>query len=375
MWGEAFRVVTSPDGGSSLDDRMMDKPTGRAGYRKGCNTPVETQDLLRVRKLSVDFHVQDGVICAVDGVSLHVKRNEVVGMVGETGCGKTITVHAIMRLIGYPGRIKSGEVILNGRDLMLLSETEMSKVRGREIAMIFQKPMSSMNPVFTLGEQFADVLRLHKHICRNEALREAERALGTVALPDPRTMLKRYPHELSGGQQQRAMIAMALSCGSQLLIADEPTTALDVSVQLQILKLLQQTMNDTKMSTLIISHDMGVIGSTCDRIYVMYASRIVEHGPTEAIIEHPKHPYVNGLISSIPAFVKNVSRLEHIRGEVPNPLNPPSGCRFHPRCKYAIDACCTTRPELIEVGAEHYAACLRSKDILYENGKEKELPC
>jgi len=344
---------------------MNDRPTG----------PPQDERLLDVSGLSTEFVVQEGIVRAVDDVSFYVRRNEVVGMVGETGCGKSVTVHSVMRLILPPGRVVSGEIRLDGRELMGLSEATMRSVRGREIAMIFQKPMSSLNPVFTLGSQLIDVIRLHRDVNESEARRIAIDSLKAVALGNVEGLLSRYPFELSGGQQQRAMIAMALSCGSQLLIADEPTTALDVSVQLQILKLIRQIMDDTNMATLVISHDMGVIGCVCDRIYVMYASRIVEHGPTEAIIERPRHPYVVGLIRSIPAFVKNVSRLENIQGEVPNPLNPPPGCRFHPRCKYAIEACSTTKPDLLEVGEEHFAACLRTSEIPYENGKERELPC
>ncbi len=336
-------------------------------------TPGE--HLLEVTGLSTEFVVYEGVVRAVDDVSFYVRSGEVVGMVGETGCGKSVTVNSVMRLILPPGRIVSGEVRLGGRDLMQLSEAEMRSVRGREISMIFQKPMSSLNPVFTLESQLTDVIRLHRSISGEEARRIAIDSLKAVALGSPEELLARYPFELSGGQQQRAMIAMALSCGSRLLIADEPTTALDVSVQLQILKLIRQIMDDTNMSTLIISHDMGVIGCICDRIYVMYASQIVEHGPTEAIIEHPGHPYVIGLIGSIPAFVKSEARLEHIPGEVPNPLDPPSGCRFHPRCKHAIAACRTTRPDLRDVGPEHAAACLRTDEIPRTDESERKLPC
>jgi len=347
--------------------------TERAGFENDRGTSSD-EHLLEVTHLATEFVVQEGVVRAVDDVSFYVRRNEVVGMVGETGCGKSVTVNSVMRLVQPPGRIVSGEIRLGGRDLRTLSEAEMRSVRGREIAMIFQKPMSSLNPVFTLGSQLIDVIRLHRSVSESEARRIAIESLTAVALGNPEGLLARYPFELSGGQQQRAMIAMALSCGSRLLIADEPTTALDVSVQLQILKLIRQIMDDTNMSTLVISHDMGVIGCVCDRIYVMYASRIVEHGPTEAIIEHPRHPYVIGLIRSIPAFVKDVTRLEHITGEVPNPINPPSGCRFHPRCKYAIDECRRTRPELVSVGEEHAAACLRADEIPYGTD-ERTSPC
>ena len=347
--------------------------TERAGFENDRGTSSD-EHLLEVNHLVTEFVVQEGVVRAVDDVSFYVRHNEVVGMVGETGCGKSVTVNSVMRLVQSPGRIVSGEVQLGGRDLMRLSEAQMRSVRGREIAMIFQKPMSSLNPVFTLGSQLIDVIRLHRSVSESEARRIAVESLTAVALGNPEGLLTRYPFELSGGQQQRAMIAMALSCGSRLLIADEPTTALDVSVQLQILKLIRQIMDDTNMSTLVISHDMGVIGCVCDRIYVMYASRIVEHGPTEAIIEHPRHPYVIGLIRSIPAFVKDVTRLEHITGEVPNPINPPSGCRFHPRCKYAIEECTRTRPELVSVGDEHAAACLRADEIPDE-ADERTSPC
>jgi len=324
---------------------------------------ASSEYLLEVRGLSTEFVVQEGIVRAVDDVSFYVRRSEVVGMVGETGCGKSVTVNSVMRLILPPGRIVGGEVRLGDRDLMRLSEAEMRSVRGREIAMIFQKPMSSLNPVFTLGSQLVDVIRLHRSVSEEEARRIAIDSLKAVALGNAEGLLPRYPFELSGGQQQRAMIAMALSCGSRLLIADEPTTALDVSVQLQILKLIRQIMDDTNMSTLVISHDMGVIGCVCDRVYVMYASRIVEHGPTETIIENPRHPYVIGLIRSIPAFVKTESRLAQIPGEVPNPLDPPSGCRFHPRCEYAIPACRTMKPDLRDVGPEHATACLRADEI------------
>ncbi len=343
--------------------------------RSAVNPPSTGNRLLEVNHLSMEFVVQEGIVRAVDDVSFYVRENEVVGMVGETGCGKSVTVNSLMRLIQPPGRITRGEVLLNGRDLMNMSEVQMRSVRGCEIAMIFQRPMTSMNPVFTLGSQLIDVIRLHRSVSEEEARRIAVDSLKAVALGSPESLLPRYPFELSGGQQQRVMIAMALSCGSRLLIADEPTTALDVSVQLQILKLIRQIMDDTNMSTLVISHDMGVIGCVCDRIYVMYASRIVEHGPTEEIIGHPRHPYVIGLIQSIPAFEKNVSRLEHIHGEVPNPINPPSGCRFHPRCKYVEDVCRVEKPKLVKVGEEHYAACLRANDLPTQDENERKAPC
>jgi oligopeptide/dipeptide ABC transporter ATP-binding protein len=326
--------------------------------------------LLEVSGLVTEFPVYRGRVLAVAGISFYVKRQEVVGLIGETGCGKSVAALSLMRLIRPPGRITKGRILFNGADVLSLSERGMRRVRGRGMAMIFQKPMSSLDPVFTLERQFCDLTRFHFRLRRKEARQIAVSSLEAVALPDPEGLLSRYPHELSGGMQQRAMIAMALACGSGLLIADEPTTALDVSVQLQILKLIQEIINGTEMSAILISHDIGVIGSMCDRVYVMYAGQMVEHGPVREIVTRPAHPYSECLINAIPRFDGSKRDLSHIRGEVCDPLSPPTGCRFHPRCPLATDECSVQTPGMVDVGERHSAACLKTDEIIRDRSAE-----
>jgi len=316
--------------------------------------------LLEVENLKTYFFTYQGIVRAVDGVSFQVQHAEIVGLVGETGCGKSVTARSIMRLVHPPGRIVDGDVLFEGRSILRMSEKEVrNKVRGRGIAMIFQRPMSSLNPVFTVGQQFVSVLRLHHHLSRKLAIEKAIESLAAVALPGPEEILRKYPYELSGGMQQRVLIAMALACKSKLLIADEPTTALDVSVQLQILKLLYEIRQQTGMSILLISHDLGVVSNMCDRVIVMYAGTLLEEGPTAAVIHNPLHPYTQGLIKAVPDFAPRRGTLGTLEGEVPNLIIPPSGCRFHPRCPFKQSGCEERRPSMLEIAEDHLVACHR----------------
>lgn len=318
----------------------------------------KTGRLLDVDDLKTYFFTYQGVVRAVDGVSFSVGRCETVGLVGETGCGKSVATRSILRLITPPGRIVSGRITFDGTDVLKLSEKVVRQtLRGRGIAMVFQKPMSSLNPVFTIGQQFTSILRLHGKAKKRELYDRATESMSAVALARPRELLKQYPHELSGGMQQRVLIAMALACDAKLLIADEPTTALDVSVQLQILELLAEIQKKTQMSVLIISHDLGVVTNICDRIVVMYAGTAVESGPVHCIIGTPGHPYTVGLINAVPDFAPRGEALGTLSGEVPSLLVPPSGCRFHPRCDKATEICTQERPEVFQLGPRHLVAC------------------
>jgi oligopeptide transport system ATP-binding protein len=306
--------------------------------------------LLDVRGLKTYFHVMDGTVRAVDGVDFKIRRGGTLGLVGESGCGKSVTAHTIMRLIEMPpGEIADGEIWFDGRDLLSLSEDEMRDVRGNDIAMVFQEPMTSLNPVFTVGDQIAEAITLHQNVNGRQAGNLAVESLKLVGLSAPERRARQYPHELSGGMRQRVMIAMALSCNPKLLIADEPTTALDVTIQAQILELIKELQERTGTALLLITHDLGVVAETVQDIAVMYAGRIVETGAAEEVLLSPKHPYTQGLLNSIPSEQKRGRQLSAIKGVVPNPFRMPPGCKFQPRCPYAWERC-TTEPELIEVG-------------------------
>ena len=312
-------------------------------------------EILRVEDLRVNFNTEDGVVKALDGVSFSLYRGEILGVVGETGCGKSVTARAILRLLpSPPAEIVSGRIIFEGKNLLELSEEEMRKVRGGGIAMIFQEPMTSLNPAFTIGEQMVDVITTHRGVGKEEAVEIAVKALEDVKMPEPRLILKKYPHELSGGQRQRVMIAMALSCRPKVLIADEPTTALDVTIQAQILKLIKDLQEKYSMSVIMITHDMGVVAQVSDRVVVMYAGNVVEIGRTRDVLKNPIHPYTTGLLRSIP---RNGEELEVIPGNVPNLLDPPPGCRFHPRCRFAREICRIEKPTLRELGGGRSVAC------------------
>ncbi len=315
--------------------------------------------LLEVRNLQTHFHTQDGVVKAVDGVSFSVDRGETLGIVGESGCGKSVTSLSIMRLIpSPPGKIAGGQVIFDGEDLLQQSEERMRHIRGNRIAMIFQDPMTSLNPVLTVGRQITESLELHLKLSRREAQSRAAELLDMVGIPSASKRLDNYPHQFSGGMRQRVMIAMALSCNPELLIADEPTTALDVTIQAQILELINRLKEELDTAVIIITHDLGVVAGMTDRVTVMYAGRVVEEGPTREIFENPRMPYTIGLLRSIPRLDEARGRkLNPIRGLPPNLIDLPPICAFSPRCDFAQERCITTRPELRPVGAGHAAAC------------------
>jgi len=315
--------------------------------------------LISVRGLKTNFYTYVGVVKALDGIDLDIYRNETLGLVGETGCGKSVTALSIIRLIQWPpGRIDEGQVLFNGKDLLKLSNDEMRGIRGNKISMIFQEPMNSFNPVFTIGEQISEVIMLHQKLGGKAAYEKSVEMLAFTGIPAPERVAKSYPHELSGGMLQRAMISMALACKPALLIADEPTTALDVTIEAQILELMKELKAKTGSSILMITHDLGIIAEVCDRVGVMYAGAIVELSTVKAIFDHPMHPYTVGLINSIPKMnQKKGVRLETIPGSVPNLIHPPPGCRFNPRCSKAMDVCRREKPQMAEAEKGHFVAC------------------
>ncbi|MGC3970730.1 MAG: ABC transporter ATP-binding protein [Pirellulales bacterium] len=313
--------------------------------------------VLEVRDLRTYFHTEHGTAKAVDGVSFSLARGRTLAVVGESGCGKTVTSLSILKLIAIPpGEIVSGQILLEGRDLVPLSPQEMQKVRGGQAAMIFQEPATSLNPVFTIGEQIGEAIRLHRKVSKQEERREVIRLLTEVRMSEPERRVDQYPHELSGGMKQRAMIAMALSCNPKLLIADEPTTALDVTIQARILELLRQMREKHGTAVLLITHDLGVVAETADDVVVMYAGRVVEQGSVEAIFARPLHPYTVGLFKSLPRVDRSEERLQEIPGNVPSPTRFPSGCRFRTRCPWAV-AKCAEDPPLTEIEPGHRSAC------------------
>ena len=332
-------------------------------YSSEGNVSNENQKdtLLEVQDLKTYFFTEDGVVKAVDGIDLVVKRGEVLGLVGESGCGKSVTSLSIMGLIGQPGEILQGKVFFDGRDLIELPESEMTKIRGNRISMIFQQPITSLNPVFTIGDQVAEVLRIHEWVEKEAAWNRAVELLSMMRIPDAESKAHAYPHELSGGQAQRVMIAMALATVPELLIADEPTTALDVTIQAQILDLMRDLRTKLETSVILITHDLGVIAEMVDRMYIMYAGRIFEEADVLAIFDQPKHPYTKGLIASIPVLGKVKDKLEVIPGTVPNLIDLPPGCRFAPRCKsrveYGLHICTEEEPDLIELAPNHTVRC------------------
>ena len=322
--------------------------------------PAAAPPLLEVRDLHTVFALEEGAVRAVDGVSFALERGRVLGLVGESGCGKTMTALSLMRLVPPPGRIVDGQVRLEGRDLLRLPEREMRGVRGAGLAMIFQEPMTSLNPVFTVGSQIAEAIRLHRRVGRRAAWSRAVELLDEVGIPEPERRARDYPHRLSGGMRQRVMIAIAISCEPRVLIADEPTTALDVTIQAEILDLLRTLRERHGMAVVLITHDLGVVAEQADEVAIMYAGRIVEHASVLDVFEHPLHPYTQALLRSMPGLGgERRSRLEAIPGQVPDLLHLPSGCHFRDRCPKAIDRCAAEDPPLEEKARGHAAACIR----------------
>jgi oligopeptide transport system ATP-binding protein len=323
--------------------------------------------LLEVRNLKTFFATRRGEVRSVDDVSFTIERGETLSLVGESGCGKSVTALSIMRLVSAPGRVVSGEVLFEGRDLLKLSPEEMRAIRGDDIAMIFQDPMTSLNPVYTVGEQIAETIRLHRKVSKREAWNQAIEAMRDVTIPAPEIRAKSYPHEMSGGMRQRVMIAMALACDPKLLIADEPTTALDVTIQAQILELLTELREKHHLALLLITHDLGVVAETSDRVAVMYAGKIVEEAFARELFKHPRHPYTEGLLRAVPRLDEQregrMKRLQTIEGVVPNPLELPPGCRFAPRCPHVLGKCREEEIELIPVNDQHQSRCLRVREI------------
>jgi len=313
--------------------------------------------LLGVRDLYLEFRTSRGIHKALIGVSFDVQKGEIFGLVGETGCGKTVTGLSILRLLPRSARISQGQIIFDGEDLLQLSKKEMEKVRGGKIAMIFQDPSSSLNPVFTIGSQIERVIHQHLSMSKTEAREHAEKMLAAVGLPDVSRILSSYPHQLSGGMQQRVMIAMALSCRPRLLIADEPTTALDVTIQAQILHLLRDLQQKMEFSVILITHNLGVVAQTCDRLAVLYAGRVAETGSTRDIFNDPQHPYTRGLMNAIPRPGSRGKKMSAILGTVPSNPGQIVGCAFAPRCEFAFERCALEAPQLVNVETGHKSAC------------------
>lgn len=321
--------------------------------------------VLDVKGLRTYFYTSRGTVKAVDGVEFSVAAGKTLGIVGESGCGKSISAMSVLRLIpSPPGNIEEGEILFSGRNLAKVSDEEMRHIRGNDISMIFQEPMTSLNPVFTVGYQIMEALILHQSMTKDQARKNAIEMLKVVRIPRAEKIVDEYPHQLSGGMRQRVMIAMALACRPKLLIADEPTTALDVTIQAQILLLMNELKEKLNTAIVLITHDLGVVAEMADHVIVMYSGKVVEDAPVEELFENPRHPYTKGLMNSIPSTVKEGERLESIEGAVPNPLNLPEGCYFHPRCKFATEKCRQSMPPMEEIAPGHKVRCFRAKEVL-----------
>ncbi|WP_096189749.1 ABC transporter ATP-binding protein [Evansella halocellulosilytica] len=325
------------------------------------------EPLLEIKNLRIHFRSDEGTVKPVNGVSFQVNEGETVAVVGESGCGKSLTSLSILGLVPSPGEIFDGEIRLQGRDLTKLKKNQMRKLRGNEISMIFQEPMTSLNPVFTIGNQMTEVFKIHQQLDKKNSIKKVIEMLDLVGIPEPERVVRQFPHQLSGGMRQRVMIAMALSCNPKLLIADEPTTALDVTIQAQILNLMKNLKQDFNTGVILITHDLGVVAEVADRVVVMYGGEVVEEANVSGIFDHPVHPYTRGLLSSVPKMTGAVKELGAIRGSVPTPSKMPKGCKFHPRCPLATDLCREEHPALEETSPNHFKRCFHAEGgTIYE---------
>ncbi len=323
--------------------------------------------MLKIENLKTYFDTFAGLVKAVDGVSLEVKSGETLGLVGESGSGKSVTALSILGIVPRPGKIVDGKIIYNGENLVDKTENELQKIRGKEIGYIFQDPATSLNPVLSIADQLTEVIRRHQNGTKEEALERAIELFRLVEIPDPEIKIWSYPHQLSGGMKQRIAVARALACKPNLLLADEPTTNLDVTIQAQILQLMKNLKEKLGMSMILITHDMGIVAGVADRITVLYAGRVCESADTKTIFYRPRHPYTNALLTAVPSLALRKEKLAMIKGAIPNLIEPPSGCRFHPRCEYAKAICSEKIPLLEEIEPEHYVACHRAKEISLES--------
>ena len=315
------------------------------------------EKLLEIKGLKTQFFTKRGVVYAIDGIDLLIGKSQIVGIVGESGCGKSVTALSVLRLLQSPGKITSGEILLEGEDLVKMSSPEIRSIRGNKISMIFQEPMTSLNPVYTVGHQVSEVCRLHQKTTRSQAKERTIDIFKQVGIPEAEKRFNAYPHQLSGGLRQRIMIGMALICKPMLMLADEPTTALDVTIEAQILYLMKEMQRETGASIMMITHNLGVVAELCEYVYVMYAGKIMEKADVREIFKNAAHPYTYGLLNSIPRLTQNKERLYTIKGMVPNLLVLPKGCRFSPRCNRVMEACTKSEPGLYEVGKNHYVSC------------------
>lgn len=329
-------------------------------------------ELLKVENLKTQFFTEEGLVRAVDGVSFSLERGKVLGIVGESGSGKSVMSLSIMKLVPYPGKIVEGKIYFEGKDITNASDAEMRKIRGNNISMIFQDPMTSLNPVFKIGFQLIEAVTIHQNVSAREAKELAVKLLSEVGIPDPEEAINRYPHEFSGGMRQRVMIAMALINNPDILIADEPTTALDVTVQAQILDLMRKLQKEFDSSIILITHDLGVVAEMSDEVIVMYAGRIFEKGTVEDIFYRSKNPYTYSLLRSIPRLDADQKKLTPIKGNPPSLINLPSGCPFNPRCDFAKDVCREKQPELLKVGDGHFSYCHFANELVFNGGKVEQ---
>lgn len=327
------------------------------------------ESILEIKNLQTSFFTEDGEVKAVDGVTLHVPKGQTLGVVGESGSGKSIMSLSILRLIQKPGKIVGGQILFNGQDLVTKTEKEMRKIRGNQISMIFQEPMTSLNPVYTVGEQIAEAVQVHQNLNKRDSMAKSVEMLKLVGIPSPEKRVHQYPFELSGGMRQRVMIAMALACNPDLLIADEPTTALDVTIQAQILELIKELQQKLDMSVIMITHDLGVVAETCNYVAVMYCGSVVEYSDVNTLFSNPKHPYTVGLLNSLPRHDIDQEELEAIKGSVPSPTEMPKGCRFAPRCPHARDICIDRLPELTNVDEQSQIRCWIYTDEWKDQGE------